>query len=148
MPLPALNDAGDLPPGVHRAAIGEVIERFGGGATQRKVVAMRLERIHQSIAATGQLHRFLVFGSFVTSKVAPNDVDVFLLMKDTFDLERVSGEARMILDHAAAQAHFGASVFWMRRLSAFPDEDRAVAGWQMRRDGGRRGVVEIAVEGS
>ncbi len=30
-----------------------------------------------------------------------------------FDLSEVTGEARLIFDHAAAQAHFGASVFWL-----------------------------------
>ncbi len=45
--------------------------------------------------------------------------DVFLLMEDTFDMGQLTGEARVLFDHAAAQAHFGASVFWLRRLAAF-----------------------------
>lgn len=145
VPLPPLNDEGDLPPGVHAASMGEVLARFGGGGFQRRVVALRVVRIHRLAMSTGQVHRFLLFGSFVTSKVAPNDVDVFLLMKDTFDLGRVSGEVRVIWDHAGAQSHFGASVFWLRRLSAFPEEE-AVANWGIRRDGMRRGIVEIVPE--
>jgi len=31
-----------------------------------------------------------------------SDVDVFLIMHDTFDLTQVTGEARLIFDHAAA----------------------------------------------
>lgn len=34
--------------------------------------------------ASGHLARFIVFGSFVTAKPAPNDVDIFLLMSDSF----------------------------------------------------------------
>lgn len=146
MTLPSFNDEGDLPKGLHAAAIDEVLARFGGGAPQRRVVAQRLQRIHQLAMATGQVYQFIVFGSFVTSKAAPNDVDVFLLMNDTFDLNGLSGEAGIIWNHASAQAHFGASVFWMRRLSAFPNEADAAAHWQIRRDGGRRGIVEIVVE--
>lgn len=148
MPLPPLNDEGELPPGVHAASIGEVLARFGTGGPKRRVVALRVERIHQLVMATGQVHRFLIFGSFATSKAAPNDVDVFLLMKDTFNLSGISGEARIIFDHAGAEAHFGASVFWMRRLSAIPNEAEVVAHWQGRRNGGRRGIVEIVSEPS
>lgn len=146
MPLPPLNDAGDLPPGIHPATIGEVVERFGLRGPQRRLVALRLERIHRLAVATGHLHRCLVFGSFVTAKETPNDVDVFLLMTNSFDLAEVFGEARILWDHAGAQVHFGASVFWMRRQAAFPNEAEAVSHWQIRRDGGRRGIVEVIPE--
>jgi GH25 family lysozyme M1 (1,4-beta-N-acetylmuramidase) len=67
-------------------------------------------------------------------------------MDDSFDLNTVTGEARLLFDHAAAQAYFGASVFWLRRLSAFPTEQEAVAGWQITREGTRRGIVELISE--
>jgi len=77
-------------------------------------MALRLERIYRLAWATGHLARFVVFGSFVTAKLEPNDVDVFLLMEDTFDGTQLSGESRLLFDHAATQAHFGGSVFWLR----------------------------------
>lgn len=46
----------------------------------------------------------------------------------------------------SAQADFGASVFWLRRLAAFPTEEEAVAHWQTKRGGTRRGIVEITLE--
>ncbi len=45
-----------------------------------------------------------------------------------------------------AQARFGASVFWMRRLAALGDEEKAIEDWQVKRDGGQRGIVEIIKE--
>jgi hypothetical protein len=62
--------------------------------------------------ATGHLGRFVVFGSFVTSKPEPQDVDVFLVMDDPFDASALTSDVRLLFDHGAAQAHFGASVFW------------------------------------
>jgi len=50
----------------------------------------------------------------------------------------------MLFDHSAAQAYFGASVFWIRRLAALGGETAAIEFWQMTRDGGRRGFVEVA----
>jgi hypothetical protein len=121
----------------------EVLDQFGQATVQRKLVGMRLSRVYELVTATGHLKRFIVFGSFVTAKPEPNDVDLFLVMDDTFDLSQVTGEARLVFDHPAAQAHFGASIFWLRRLAALPNEEEAVLGWQVKRDGTRRGIVEV-----
>ena len=143
MPLPPIAQTGELPQGVHPASLQEVLVHFGAGTVQRKLVGMRLRRVYELAAATGRLRRCIVFGSFVTAKTEPNDVDVFLVMDDTFDLDQVTGEARLVFDHPAAQAHFGASVFWLRRLAALPNEEGVILGWQLKRDGTRRGIVEI-----
>jgi hypothetical protein len=95
MALPAFNEEGDLPPGVHRATLRDVLDRFGHGSVQRCAVAARLSRLHQLAVSTGNLARFVVFGSFVTAKTDPNDVDVILLMEDSFDLVAMSGEAAL-----------------------------------------------------
>ena len=55
------------------------------------------------MCATGHVARFIIFGSFVTAKTEPNDVDIFLLMDDTFDVSKVTGETAILFDHLAAQ---------------------------------------------
>ena len=144
--LPPLGKDGDLPLGIYRTTLRETLRRFGKGYWQRVAVAQRLERIYRFSVGTGQLARFVVFGSFVTAKREPADVDVFLLMEDTFDVGQLTGEAQVLFDHASAQAHFGASVFWLRRLAAFGGEEQTIAGWQIKRDGTCRGIIEIVKE--
>ena len=146
MPLPVLSDTGDLPPGVHHSSLQELVERFGTQTQQRRVVANRLRRVLDLANATGQVARIIVFGSFLSDKAAPNDVDVFLVMEDTFSLDGVSGEARLVFNQPFAQAHFGASVFWVRRLACFPSESELVSGWAVKRDGNTRGIVEVMKE--
>lgn len=148
MALPAFNDEGDLPPGVHRAPLSEVLKRFGRGSVRRCAVSERLKRLYQLVTSTNQLARFVVFGSYVTAKDDPNDVDIVLLMEDTFDLAAVTGEAALVFQHMEADAHFGASVFWTRRAGAIGGEQAMIDYWQVRREGGRRGIVEIVTEGS
>jgi hypothetical protein len=109
-------------------------------------VAQRLERIYRLAIGTGQLARFVVFGSFVSAKREPADLDVFLLMNDSFDMGQLTGESRILFDHGVAQAHFGVSVFWLRRLAALGGEEQTIAGWQIKRDGTRRGIMEIVEE--
>jgi hypothetical protein len=141
--LPAITETGDLPQGVHRASLEEALSQFGEATIQRRLVGMRLRRVYDLAVTTRQVKRFIVFGSFVTAKREPNDVDVFLLMDDAFELSQVTGEARLVFDHSAAQAHFGASIFWLRPVAALPNEEEAVRSWQRKRDGTRRGIVEI-----
>jgi hypothetical protein len=145
--LPGFNNVGDLPPGVYLATLSEVLERFGQGSIQRRAVAGRLTRIYQLATSTGQVARFVVFGSFVTSKTDPNDVDIVLLMDDSFDLSAVTGETALVFQHAEAAGHFGASIFWTRRSGALGGEQAMIEYWQVRREGGRRGILEIVPEG-
>ena len=58
-------------------------------------------------------------------------------------MEHLRGEAAIIFNHPWAQAYFGASVFWLRRLAALGGEQEAVEHWQVKRDGTRRGIVEV-----
>ena len=86
MPLTDFDNNGDLPPGVHRAAWTEVMARFGEGSGQREVCTRRLAHLHERARRTGCLQRFIIFGSYVTAKTNPNDVDVILIMDNAFRL--------------------------------------------------------------
>jgi hypothetical protein len=141
--LPRFTETGDLPPGVHRVSLAVALARFGQGSAQRRLLGERLRRLYALAHSTGHVSRFVVFGSFVTATPAPNDVDLFLMMDDAFDASLVRGEAALLFDHAAAQAYFGASVFWVRRLAALGGENAAIGYWQIKRDGSRRGIVEV-----
>jgi hypothetical protein len=145
--LPDFNDRGDLPVGVHRASLAQVLNRFGRGSTRRQLLANRLSHIYDLASQTACLARFVVFGSFITEKPSPNDVDVFMIMDDNFDMQSLIGELRLLFEsHSVAQAHFGASVFWIRRMAAIGGEESAIEDWQIKRDGSERGIIEIVLE--
>jgi len=140
---PEFDHNGDLPAGIHEATLAEVVQHFGAGTLQRRLVGERLERVYRLAFSTGQVARFLVFGSFVTAKPEPGDVDVFILMEDSFDSSQVRGEAAIIFDHQAAQNVEGASVFWIRRQAAIGGEQATLEHWQIKRDKTQRGIVEV-----
>ena len=140
---PEFDSNGDLPVGVYRATLEEIIEHFGRGSLERQLVARRLKRIYNLAKGTRQLARFIGFGSFITRKPVPNDVDIFMLMEDTFDLTQITGEAAIIFHNRAAQNWEGASIFWIRRMAAIGGEEEALKDWQVKRDGSRRGIVEV-----
>jgi hypothetical protein len=140
---PDFDENGDLPSGLHQATLAEVVAHFGQNTVQRQIMARRLEHIYTLAVGTGHLARFIIFGSFITTKPNPGDVDIFLLMEDTFDVGQVSGEAALIFDHVVTQNYEGASIFWIRRLAAFEGEEATVAYWQLKRDGSQRGIIEV-----
>jgi len=144
MPLPEFNEFGDLPEGNHSASFAEVVARFGSGTAQRIVATDRLHRIYQLAVATGHLDRLVVFGSYVSDVKEPNDVDVILVMRNDFRSEDCRAESAILFDHARANDELGASIFWVRpdMLLGEPLE-QFLAFWQTKRDGRRRGVVEI-----
>ena len=147
MPLPDFNDAGDLPPGIHECSLADADGRVGKNPDRGRLLSQRLKRIHQIALQTGFLERFVLFGSFVTNKHEPNDVDVFMIMDDNFEMGSLVAEPRLLFaDHGTAQDHFGASVFWMRRMAAIGGEQAAIEDWQIKRDGTERGIVEIKTE--
>ena len=106
-------------------------------------MARRVDHIYTLASGTGHLACFIIFDSFVTNKSDPGDVDIFLLMEDTFDVSQLSGEAALIFDHVATQNYEGASIFWIRRLAALEGEKPTVEYWQLKPDGTKRGIVEI-----
>lgn len=145
MIFPDFNENGDLPVGIYGATLQEVIEHFGTRNLQRRRIAQRLIRIYDLAIRTKHLKRFIVFGSFVTEKLNPNDIDIFLLMNDEFDPKQVSSESAIIFSNLAAREYEGASVFWLRSFAALGGEQNAVEDWQYKRDETRRGIVEVII---
>ena len=116
--MPDCTATGDLPQGVHAATLAQVLAQLGSGSPERAAAGCRLAAIHRLALATGKVRRFIVFGSFVTAKPAPRDVDVFLVMEDDFAVATVAGEVAAVFDHALAHDRLGASIFWMRAMAA------------------------------
>src|SRR5947208_1860209 len=119
MPLPPFNEAGDLPEGIHSATMEEIFARFASGSDRRREVTARLERIIGLALGTGALDRLIIFGSYITSKLEPNDVDVILVMSDAFVHTACSSDAMALFDHRRGADELGASCFWIRPAMLF-----------------------------
>lgn len=147
MALPAFDSRGDLPVGVHPATLTEVRARFGAGPLQRELVTASLLQVYELAKQTGKLLRCVIFGSYVTAKPAPNDVDILLVMTDDFEVSSCDEQTEPLFDHLRAQQMFGASVFSVRPSTAFGmSVDEFIAYWQIKRDQSQHGIVEIIEE--
>lgn len=142
--LPDFNHDSDLPPGVYGVTLEDVMQRLGNGNPQRGIVTDRLRRIYSLAQSTGAVQKFLVFGSYVTGKPAPNDVDIVLIMQNDFSVAACTEDAKRLFDHEQADREFGASIFWIRpSLLILETLEEFIAHWQVKRDKSRRGILEI-----
>jgi len=82
MAIPAFDQQGFLPAGVHDCSFDELKARFGSfqSCDRRPQLIARLEAFLSEARATGLIVGVLVDGSFVTSKPAPNDIDLILVV--------------------------------------------------------------------
>lgn len=143
MIFPYFNQDGDLPVDIYPATLQEVLDHFGQGSLQRRLVAHRLTKIYRLAQSTGHLARFIVYGSFITAKPDPHDVDVFLVMRDGFNKSRLQNDVKRIFEHLESETDIGASIFWMTEASVAIDEKTFIEGWQTKRGGTRRAIVEV-----
>jgi hypothetical protein len=120
--LPEFNSAGDLPAGIHRVDLQALL-----------AVAM----------GTCHLERVFLWGSFVTAKPSPGDLDVLLIMDETFEVDQAPPEAHAVFDSGRAKLLFEADVFWAR-VSIGDDVLRVwLDTYQISRECRKRGIVEL-----
>lgn len=134
---------GNLPPGIHRLAVQEVLDRFGVGSPRREWLGLRLRDLLDVARASGLVRRVYVWGSFASAKPAPNDLDVLLVLQADLVDDQLVGLVRDLVDHERARVRFTADVFWVR-------EDIGQAGlallletYGFDRHNRSRGIVEV-----
>jgi hypothetical protein len=87
MPIPGLDDAGLLPPGVHDCTLDDLRQRFGVFQTTDRQPKLyeKLQALAQEAWATGLITEIVIDGSFVTAKPAPNVIDLILVLNAGHD---------------------------------------------------------------
>lgn len=135
--------AGELPPGIHSAALEEFRERFGRSSPRREWLIGRFDALLAQAHATGCLRRVFVWGSFVTEKATPGDLDVLLIMSQEFSTSTLTRESRDAFDATRAKLVFEADVFWAQESIGLEALGLWLDTYQTTRDFRKRGIVEL-----
>src|SRR3979409_216273 len=93
--IPAFYDGYFLPDGEHPATWREVVDRFGGTA-RRRAVCDRLLRFLEEAKHCGFLRVYL-FGSFISAKDDPGDVDLLWVHRQNLNYDLLSRECHELL---------------------------------------------------
>ena len=130
--IPELDEHGNLPPGIHRATLAEVEERFGRSTEVRRAEIHSLHWL-MDLAKRAGIERLIVNGSFVTDVFEPNDVDCVLLMGASFPRDLRAAEE---LDTGLPYIHL--QVVYQERFDYLVNRFFAADS-----RGNRKGVIEV-----
>ena len=103
----------------------------------------RLRALLELAAANGKLRRVFIWGSFVTAKPAPRDLDILLIMDEDFEVDGVAAPAQAVFDSVRAKLLFQSDVFWARASIGRELLDLWLGTYQTSRSFRKRGIVEL-----
>lgn len=140
--------SGFLPPGIHRATLNEIDDAFGKQTPRREHLMGRLHELIRAVRMTGRVKAAFVFGSFVTDKPFPRDLDVLLFMREGFDQEfqALAEPERAVFDHERARLRFEADVFWATEAIGQEEFASWLGVYQRNREMVECGIVEVILD--
>jgi hypothetical protein len=141
--IPEFNKDGNLPEGIYIVDEDAFLKRFGIGSARRKWLGERLRELFALAKSTHKLERIFIWGSFISDKESPNDVDLLLLMSDDFQLEKVSEDCKILFDNVRARVRFHMDIFWSKSSIDTGILQLWLDTYQMTKDFKRRGIVEV-----
>ncbi|SPE37517.1 conserved hypothetical protein [Candidatus Sulfopaludibacter sp. SbA3] len=103
----------------------------------------RLRELLELAAGSGKLRRVFIWGSFVTAKPAPRDLDILLIMDEDFEVEHSAAAAQGVFDSARAKLLFESDVFWARASIGPEILDLWLDTYQTSRSFRKRGIVGL-----
>lgn len=135
MPIPNFDLRGQLPPGVHKATFDEVRKRFGSTPLVRIKRTQKLAQLIDEVRAFASC--IYVDGSYVTDELAPNDVDVILVLPAGFVW---AGHEARTVDRVVRYAERNyLEIFPVEKGS--PEFNYWVNHFRSDRDSNRKGIV-------
>lgn len=144
--IPPFDDEGLLPYGIHDCSLQEAAARFAGFQTsdRRPQLWARLSEFMGETKDGWLVEEVLVDGSFVTAKADPNDIDLVLVVAETYDIAADLSPAQYnLLSQRAVRRRLGFDILVVRNGSG--DLEQAVAFFQQvkQRTNLKKGILRI-----
>ncbi len=143
--IPAFDERGNLPPGIHWAKWDEIVSRFGQNERRKEL----LEGLNRAIylLAQGGCRALYLDGSFATEKETPGDFDACWELTaeiDSAKLDPVFWQLRH--PRREQKERFGGELF-PARFPAAPSGETFLEFFQIDRDGNSKGIIALELEG-
>jgi predicted nucleotidyltransferase len=144
--IPKFDKSGNLPEGVHKAPLDEIKKTFGTSSARRKWLFDKLEEIIKLAKSTKKLERVIIWGSFVSEKEYPQDIDLLLIVKSDFILDKVEAETKKVFNYVEGRITFNADIFWVKSSIGEESINLFLETYQITRDFKTRGIVEVVLD--
>ena len=90
------------------ASLDDLRIRFGTSTPRRQQVEIIIDQLLETKSAK----QVYLFGSFVSRKASPNDVDLLVVMKAGFSTTQLSGKVSELFQHDVCRIRYHADRFW------------------------------------
>ena len=101
---------------IQTASLEDITKRFGTATPRRQFLFGRLQALVNDLVSTGSVKRIYLFGSFVSRKSSPNDIDLFIVMEAGLTTAQLSGKVSEVFQHDLCKIRYHADVFWVTEV--------------------------------
>jgi len=121
----------------------EISRQYGESTPRRQFLCSRLQTVIQLLTATGALHRLYLFGSFVTVKPAPRDLDCLAVMATGFTTATLSSPVLEAFQHDLCRLYYHMDVFWVTEAVGEEHINAMLQVFSRDRDGLSQPIVQV-----
>lgn len=126
-------------------SLAEIRQRYGEHTARRQFLWQRLQTIVQLLTATGALLRLYLFGSFITAKPNPGDLDCLAVMASGFTTDHLPPSLVTVFQHDVCRLYYQADVIWVTEAVGQEHLDALLAVFTRDRSGNPQALVEVAL---
>ena len=123
--------------------LDEIRQHYGTGTPRRQFLFDRLQTIIRLLSETGQLRSLYLVGSFATAKLAPHDLDCFVVMAPGFTTATLASPHREVFQHDTCRLIYQTDVFWVTEVVGRAVIDAMREVFSRDRIGASQPIIEV-----
>lgn len=125
------------------SSIDEIRVRFGVSTPRRQFLFQQLQAVIQRLRGTQEVKQIFLFGSFVTGKESPNDIDLLVVMKPEFSTANLDGADLELFQHDTCRILFHADLFWVTETVGAEPLEELLDVFSRDREGRSQPIIEV-----
>lgn len=125
------------------ASLDDLRIRFGTSTPRRQFLFRQLEIVIDGLRGTRSLKQVYLFGSFVSGKASPNDVDLLVVMKAGFSTTQLDRKVLELFQHDVCRIRYHADLFWVTEAVGNARIEDLLEVFSRDREGRAQSVIEV-----
>ena len=125
------------------ASLDDLRIRFGTSTPRRQFLFRQLEIVIDQLLITGSVKQIYLFGSFVSGKASPNDVDLLVVMNAGFSTTQLGGKVLELFQHDVCRIRYQADLFWVTEVVGNARIEDLLEVFSRDREGRAQSVIEV-----
>jgi predicted nucleotidyltransferase len=125
------------------ASLDDLRIRFGTSTPRRQFLFRQLEIVIDQLLITRSVKQIYLFGSFVSGKASPNDVDLLVVMNAGFSTTQLGGKVLELFQHDVCRIRYQADLFWVIEVVGNARIEDLLEVFSRDREGRAQSVIEV-----